>query len=412
MDVIKRGVVELFSEAELKAKLEKSLKEKRPLRVKAGFDPTRPDIHLGHTVLLRKLRQFQELGHHVVYIIGDFTGRIGDPSGQSAVRKQLTKEEVEENARSYQDQAFRILDRKKTEVIYNSKWFESMGLADILRLTSRTTVAQMLARDDFKKRYQENTDISILEFLYPLLQGYDSVMVKADVELGGTDQLFNLLMGREIQRDYGQESQIVITMPLLVGLDGKNKMSKSLGNYVGVTESADQMFGKLMSIPDPLMKDYYCLLTDRSLDEKEHPKEAKENLARLITAGYHGGEAADRAKENFDKKHVSRTAATDAGAFKEVAETRKLDWPDKDELWICEAITASGGAASNSAARRLIEQGAVYLDGVKVEEINLQLSRKRALEKEYLLKVGKIKFYRIIPARGKESGEGKRRQKS
>lgn len=296
LEVIKRGAVEIVSEAELFEKLKESQEKKRPLRVKAGFDPTAPDIHLGHAVLLRKMRQFQDLGHKVFFLIGDFTGRIGDPSGRSEIRKQLTKEEVLKNSATYKRQVSKILDMQNMEVVFNSKWFDKMSVLDLLKLTTQATVSQMLARADFKKRLSQEQDVSLVEFMYPLLQGYDSAMLEADVELGGTDQIFNLLVGRDIQKDFGQPPQVVITMPLLEGIDGQRKMSKSYVNHVGINEEPKEMFGKLMSIPDELMPKYYTLLTD--IDPKEikdmHPKEAKLRLAEIIVGQFHSLKVAGR----------------------------------------------------------------------------------------------------------------------
>ncbi|MDP2044150.1 MAG: tyrosine--tRNA ligase, partial [Candidatus Omnitrophota bacterium] len=289
IEIIKRGAVEIISEGELRKKLEQSIKTRRPLKIKAGFDPTAPDLHLGHTVLLRKLRQFQELGHEVYFLIGDFTGQIGDPSGRSEIRKQLSKKEVAKNAQTYKKQVAKILDTRKLRIVFNSKWFEKMSGAEMLQLTTHASVSQMLARDDFKKRYLNGENISILEFLYPLMQGYDSIMLEADVEIGGTDQIFNLLVGRQFQKDFNRPQQVVLTMPLLEGTDGVAKMSKSFGNYIGINEPAKEMFGKIMSISDTLMLKYYELLTDEDLAEVKqlHPNEAKVNLAKIIISQYH-----------------------------------------------------------------------------------------------------------------------------
>ena len=317
LSIIKSGAAELISEEELLRKFKKSLKTGRPLRIKAGFDPTAPDLHLGHTVLIQKIRQFQELGHHIIFLIGDFTGMIGDPTGKSETRKPLTKEDVARNAETYKAQIFKILDEKKTEVVFNSSWMNNLSVSDLIILASKYTVARMLERDDFKKRYSGNRPIAIHEFLYPLIQGYDSVVLNADVELGGTDQKFNLLVGRELQREFGQEPQVVITMPLLEGLDGTNKMSKSLGNYVGITEPPGEIFGKIMSVSDELMLRYYELLSSISNTEIEalkdglkkgtaHPKDAKSNLAKEIVARFHGKDAAVKAASEFDKVFKSK----------------------------------------------------------------------------------------------------------
>ena len=387
LELIERGTVEIIQLEELK----KKLKRKRPLTIKAGFDPSAPDIHLGHTVLLRKLKSFQELGHKILFLIGDFTGLIGDPSGQSAARSRLTRKEVEENAKTYEKQISKILDMKKVKVVFNSDWLGKMTAYDIAELASKQTVARVLERDDFQKRYKGGQDISFLEFLYPLFQAYDSVVLNADVELGGTDQKFNMLMARTIQERYGQKPQVVITMPLLVGLDGSMKMSKSYRNYVGINESHDEVFGKLMSIPDELMTEYYTLLTDETFDPNAHPKHMKENLAYLITGQYHGLKKADTAKSNFYKKHVSRDAKTSKDAFLEVAQTRYLNW-EKELINLVDLITLSGCAKSKSEAKRLIEQGAVRVNNTVVKKLNFELSKK-----EILLQVGKRQYVRIIP---------------
>lgn len=387
IETISRGAIEIIQIGELKKKLER----KKPLVVKAGFDPSAPDIHLGHTVLLRKLRQFQDLGHKIIFLIGDFTGLIGDPSGQSQARKRLTKKQVLENARTYERQVSKILNMKKLKVVFNSDWLGKMTPYDIAELASRQTVARVLERDDFQKRYRDGQDISFLEFLYPLFQAYDSVELKADIELGGTDQKFNMLMGRTIQERYGQEPQVVITMPLLVGLDGTMKMSKSYGNYVGINEDANEIFGKIMSIPDELMPEYYVLLTNETFDPNMHPKDAKENLAYLIAEEYHGKESADAAKKNFDKKHVTRTAKTSKEAFLEVAETKHLEWKD-EAMSLVDLVALSGCAKSKSEARRLIQQGAIRVNNIVVKKLNFELSKR-----ETLLQVGKRQYVRIIP---------------
>jgi len=387
LELIERGTVEIIQREELN----KKLKRKKPLTIKAGFDPSAPDIHLGHTVLLRKLKHFQELGHKIVFLIGDFTGLIGDPSGQSATRNHLTRKEVEENAKTYERQISKILDMKKVKVVFNSDWLGNMTPYDIAELASKQTVARVLERDDFQKRYKGGQDISFLEFLYPLFQAYDSVVLNADVELGGTDQKFNMLMGRTVQERYGKEPQVVITMPLLVGLDGSMKMSKSYGNYVGINEPPDEIFGKLMSIPDGLMQEYYTLLTDERFDKNTHPKDMKENLAYLVTRHYHGAKKADGAKSGFYKKHVSRDAKISKDAFLEVAQTRYVNW-DKEIISLVNLITLSGCAKSKSEARRLIEQGAVRVNNTIVKKLNFDLSKK-----EILLQVGKRQYVRIVP---------------
>jgi len=400
--LIQRGAVEIISDEELAEKLEGSFKTGRPLTVKAGFDPSAPDIHLGHTVLLRKMRHFQQLGHRVVFLIGDFTGMIGDPTGKSEIRKRLTKEEVLENARTYQKQVSKILDLEKTEIVFNSGWFEKMNAYQFLGLSGHLTVAQILAREDFKQRYNSGKDISLLEFIYPLLQGYDSVELKADIELGGTDQKFNLLVGRQMQKDFRQPQQAVMTMPLLEGLDGVQKMSKSLNNYVGISEGAEEMFAKLMSISDELMFRYFELLTDVSLDEikqykreiesgKLHPKKCKENLAIEITRFYHGSNEGQKALKVFNSRFSGGTNWDDAGNFEEKV-IAKSHWK-RGRLWICKLLTLCGVSKSNSDARRLIQQGAVMLNKNIVKDPNLELAIP---EKEYLLKVGKKQFIRII----------------
>ncbi len=375
LDLIKRGAVEIISEDELRGKLEKAIKEDRPLRVKAGFDPTAPDLHLGHTVLIQKMRHFQELGHQVIFLIGDFTGLIGDPTGKSETRPPLTPEQVQENAATYKEQIFKILDQEKTEIAFNSKWMNKMASIDMIRLCAKYTVARMLEREDFKQRFQQQRPIAIHEFIYPLIQGYDSVALEADIELGGTDQKFNLLVGRHIQKEYGQEPQVVVTMPLLEGLDGVNKMSKSLGNYVGITEDPHSMFGKLMSISDELMFRYYELLSSRSLEEievlknqieqgKEHPKEVKAQLAFELVARFHGEEKAKKARQQFDAQFSRGELPEDIPEFHLEGSSHSIFVP--------KILKEAGLVKSTSEARRLIKQGAVSLDGtkLKVEEID------------------------------------------
>ena len=338
---LRRGTVDLISEEELGGKLRRAQREKRPLRVKAGFDPTAPDLHLGHTVLIQKLKHFQEAGHQVVFLIGDFTGMIGDPTGKVETRKPLTREDVERNAETYREQIFKILDPDRTEVRFNSEWLSPLSIEEMVRIAGQMTVARMLERDDFRRRYEEERPISIHEFLYPLLQGYDSVALRADVELGGTDQKFNLLVGRDLQRVWGQEPQVVVTTPLLEGLDGVNKMSKSLGNYVGITEGPDTIFGKMMSISDDLMLRYYELLSDISVDELErlkkgvadgsrHPMEAKVALAREIVARFHGAMASAGAEEGFRKRFSRKEFPDDARQTLELQQvgTRRYQQPD------------------------------------------------------------------------------------
>ena len=390
LELIKRGSVEVISEEELI----KKLKEGRPLTIKAGFDPTAPDLHLGHTVLIHKLRQFQELGHKVIFLIGDFTGMIGDPTGKSETRKSLTRDDVLKNAETYKEQVFKILDPEKTEVRFNSEWMDKMTAVDLISLAARYNVARMLERDDFHKRYKSGQSISIHEFLYPLIQGYDSVALKADVEVGGTDQKFNLLVGRELQRDYGLEPQVVLTMPLLEGTDGVNKMSKSLGNYIGITEPPKEIFGKVMSITDELMFRYYELLSHISTQELTslkdgvkngtvHPKDAKVTLAKEMVARFHGESAAGQAAEEFSNIFK-------AGGLPDEIEVKVITCKG-DDISLVSAMTMTGLASSNSEARRLIEQGGVSADGSRVISINFELQ----VEKEFLIKVGKRKFAKI-----------------
>lgn len=382
LEIIKRGAVEIVSEEELKKKLEYSIANNKPLKIKAGFDPTAPDLHLGHTVLLRKLRQFQDLGHKVYFLIGDFTGRIGDPTGRSEIRKQLTPQEVAQNAQTYKKQVSKILDMSKLEIVFNSSWFEKMPVLEMIKLTSHATVAQMTARADFKKRMQKNEDISMLEFMYPLLQGYDSVQLEADIELGGIDQIFNLLVGRDMQKDFGQFPQVVITMPLLEGIDGVQKMSKSYGNYIGINEGASEMFGKIMSISDDMMMKYYTLLTDENLVEIKamHPKEAKLKLAELIVSQYHPGPDAQNARLEFERVFSSKELPADMPSA--VIKYSKVN--------AVEIMMESGLVKSKNEARRLIQQGAVSLNDevLKDEEI--------VIEKEAVLKAGKRRFLKLI----------------
>lgn len=393
-EIIKRGAVEIILEKELLHKLERSYKEQRPLTVKAGFDPTAPDIHLGHTVLLEKMRQLQELGHRVVFLIGDFTGMIGDPSGKSETRKPLTREEVLENAKTYKEQIFKILDPEKTVVEFNSKWFSKMNAEDLIKLASHYTVARMLERDDFKSRFLSQTPISIHEFIYPLIQGYDSVVLKADIELGGTDQKFNLVVGRELQKEYGQEPQVIITMPLLEGTDGVKKMSKSLGNYIGINEAPEDMFGKLMSINDELMLRYYELLSHISNEELEtlkkgikdgsvHPMEAKERLALEIVERYHGKEKAIKAKEHFDRVIRKKDMPEDIPVY---------EIKGAEELWLPKILKDSGLVKSTSEARRLIIQGAVEVNNEVIRDPD-----RRFPKGEFLIRVGKRRFLRVKP---------------
>lgn len=384
--------VDLFSKEELKKKLEIAAKEKRGLRIKYGADPSAPDIHLGHVVGLNKLREFQEAGHTVVFIIGDFTGMIGDPSGKSATRPALSREQVAANAESYKQQVFKILDPARTEVRFNSEWLGGMKFEDVIRLSAHVTVAQLLARDDFSKRYNENRPISLVEFLYPLVQAYDSVMVKADVELGGTDQLFNLLLGRELQKVYGQYPQVVMTLPLIEGLDGVQKMSKSLGNYVGVNESAKEMFGKLMSVSDELMWKYFFHILCRKPAEIEtmqakvasgelHPRAVKDELGRCVVDRFVGAGGGQKASEEFARIF----------AQKELPD----DMPDlklEGGIGIIDLIVKAGFAPTNSEARRLVQQGGVKINDEAVTDVKAVIT----LADGMILKVGKRKFARIV----------------
>lgn len=389
IDVIKRGASELLLEAELKQKLAQG----RPLRIKAGFDPTAPDLHLGHTVLLNKLRQLQELGHHALFLIGDFTGMIGDPTGKNSARPPLSREQVIENAQSYREQVFKVLDPAKTEVVFNSTWMDKFNAVDLIRLASTHTVAQMLERDDFSKRYMGNMPIAIHEFIYPLVQGYDSVALRADVELGGTDQKFNLLMGRELQKHYGQPAQCVLTMPLLEGTDGVNKMSKSLGNYIGITDVPQEMFGKLMSISDDLMWRYLELLSfermstiakwREEVNQGRNPRDIKVMMAQELVARFHNRQAAEQALTDFEAR------------FKEGAMPE--DMPElrvstvSGSIAIAQLLKQTGLVISTSEALRMIDQAAVKLDGVKVSDKALQIQSGTVV----VAQVGKRKFARV-----------------
>ncbi|WP_026842557.1 tyrosine--tRNA ligase [Citrifermentans bremense] len=394
MEIIKRGAVEILVEKELVEKLEKSVKTGVPLKIKAGFDPTAPDLHLGHTVLLHKMRQFQKLGHEVHFLIGDFTGMIGDPTGKSETRKVLTREDVLKNAETYKEQVFKILDPKLTKVVFNSEWLGKLSASDMIGLASKYTVARMLEREDFSNRFSNQLPISIHEFMYPLVQGYDSVALKADVELGGTDQKFNLLVGRELQREWGQAPQCVITMPLLEGLDGVNKMSKSLGNYIGINEPADEIYGKIMSISDELMVRYYELLSDLTIVEFEklkadlkdgaiHPMEAKKQLAREMVGRYHGAEAATLADENFVKRFKNNETPEDMPEFTLKAEGEKV--------LLCKVLAEALLTKSNSEGRRSIQGGGVKVNGDKVTDENLEI----ACVGEYVIQVGKRRFAKV-----------------
>ncbi len=392
--LLERGIVDCISHDELVKKLKRSEETGVPLRVKAGFDPTAPDLHLGHTVLLQKMKHFQDLGHDIYFLIGDFTGMIGDPTGKSETRKALTREDVASNAESYKEQVFKILDPLKTKVVFNSQWLSKLDSFDMIRLASELTVARMLEREDFKVRFREGSPISIHEFMYPLIQGYDSVALEADVELGGTDQLFNLLMGRDIQRSRGQEPQVVLTVPLLEGLDGVNKMSKSLGNYIGVSESANDIYGKVLSASDALMFRYYDLLSDLSSDEiaalraemeagKLHPKEVKKQLARELTARFHSPEAAQQAEENFEKVFTK-------GGLPDDIPLKKIE--ATEDIWLPQLLVDLEMVKSTSDGRRMIKQNAVSLDGEKVTEMKTNVSPQG----EILIRVGKRRFCKVI----------------
>jgi len=394
MELIHRGTVDVLDENELEGKLKRAIKTGIPLRIKAGFDPTASDLHLGHTVLIQKMKHFQELGHRVMFLIGDFTGLIGDPSGKSETRPPLTPQQVQENAGTYKEQIFKILDQEKTEVVFNSVWMQEIKSIDMIRLCAKHTVARMLERDDFKKRFQAKKPIGIHEFVYPLIQGYDSVAIKADIELGGTDQTFNLLVGRHIQKEYGQEPQVVITMPLLEGLDGIQKMSKSLGNYIGITEPPQDMFGKLMSISDDLMFRYFELLSSLDLDEikglkdgiaegRLHPKDVKTRLAQELVERFHGDRAAGAAKADFEAQFSRGEVPDDIPEF-------KLP-PDEKTIYLPRVFKEAGLVASTSDARRLIKQGAVSIDGNKVQSEEIEVQAPQAV-----LKVGKRRFLRIM----------------
>lgn len=398
MEIIRRGAVEIIDEKELLMKLERAVKEERPLRIKAGFDPTAPDLHLGHTVLIHKMKHFQDLGHQVLFLIGDFTGLIGDPTGKSETRPPLTEEQVLANARTYKEQIFRILDPSRTEIVFNSQWMKDMRSIDMIRLCAKYTVARILERDDFKRRFHSQRPIAIHEFIYPLIQGYDSVALRADVELGGTDQMFNLLIGRDLQREYGQEPQVVITMPLLEGLDGVQKMSKSLGNYVGISDSPDSMFGKIMSISDDLMFRYYELLSDLSVDGiaelregvssgRLHPRDVKSDLAFELVARYHGTESAQQAREHFNAWFGRHETPEDIPEARIPA--------GQEEIYLPRLLKDAGLVKSSSEAYRLISQGAISADGVKVTSESLALSASLVV-----LKIGKLRYLRILRKTG------------
>ena len=398
-NIIKRGAVEIIVEDDLLKKLEHSAANNKPLRIKAGFDPTAPDIHLGHTVLLNKMRQFQELGHEVIFLIGDFTGMIGDPTGKSETRKHLSKEEVAENAKTYQQQIYKILDPEKTTIAFNSGWMAKMAAEQMIQLAAKHTVARMLEREDLKKRYQSEQPISIHEFLYPLIQGYDSVALKADVELGGTDQKFNLLVGRELQKEYGQQPQCIVMMPLLEGLDGVNKMSKSLGNYIGINEPAKEIFGKVMSVSDVLMLRYYELVSSVSLTGLEkiksdmgsgalHPMEAKKQLAAELVDRFCGNGEGAKARDEFERVFSKKNLPDDIPSV-------EVPW-EGTKMKLVKLMSTSGAATSNSDARRLIQQGAVEVNEVPVKDVDASYDAG-----DYILRVGKKRFFKVVPKKEK-----------
>jgi len=397
INLLKRGVAEIVPEEELIKKLEKSLKENRPLRIKLGLDPTAPDLHLGHTVVLRKLKQFQDLGHQIIIVLGDATGCVGDPSGKSETRKQLTRDVVLANAATYQKQLFKVLDEDKTEVVFNSTWFNKMEFIEVLNLASKYTVARMLEREDFSQRFKDGRPISIHEFFYPLMQGYDSVALEADIELGGTDQKFNLLMGRTLQKEFAQEPQVTLMMPILEGTDGVQKMSKSLGNYVGINESPDEIYGKLMSIPDELMIRYFELVTEVPMEEVKamsiglgkgelHPKEVKQKLAREVVTMYHDEQAAQVAEERFNNLFQKGVLPDDMPEVE--LESEELE---DGEIGIIKLLVSTKLAPSNSEARRLIQQGGVKINEEKIDDVNAMVRAEDGL----VVRAGKRKFLRI-----------------
>ena len=391
LDYIRKGAVEIIREEELAEKLKRAQKTGKPLRVKAGFDPTAPDIHLGHTVLMRKMKHFQDLGHTAIFLIGDFTTLIGDPSGRNVTRKQLTKEEILVNAETYKQQVFKILNPNTTVVDFNSRWMSNLGADGFIKLAARYTVARIIEREDFSNRLKNQLPISMHELLYPLVQGYDSVALEADVELGGTDQKFNLLVGRDLQKEYGQESQIVLTMPLLEGLDGVQKMSKSLGNYVGINDAPNEQFGKIMSISDDLMWKYWELATDVSIKDiaamkDRHPKEVKEDLAATIITQYHGAAAASSAREHFRSVFGQKEIPTDI-------ETKELP-VNATPVKLTKFIASLGLAPSVTEAQRLIESGAVHLNDQRVTNVKAEFDA--SAPGEHIFKVGKRRFLRVV----------------
>jgi len=393
MDIIKRGAVEIIPEDELVKKIERSIKENKPLNIKLGCDPSRPDLHIGHSVVLKKLAQFQNLGHQAILIIGDFTGMIGDPSGRNSTRPALTLEQTRINGESYFQQASKILDKDKTRIVYNSDWLSKMNFEDVIKLSSKYTVARMIERDDFTKRFKAGEPISVHEFLYPLAQAMDSVAINSDVELGGTDQKFNLLVGRDIQREYGIEPQVILTMPLLVGTDGVEKMSKSLDNYIGISDPPQQIFGRTLSIPDNLIYTYFVLTTDVSEeklaeiqnlmnDEKTNPRDLKRELAKTLVTMYHSEEAAKTAEEEFDRIFINKGLPDEIPEFK-IEESKEIN--------VLELIVLVNFAPSKGEARRLVTQGGVSIDGEKIND-PLQTIK---IKKEMILKVGKRKFVKL-----------------
>ncbi len=396
IEQLKLGTVDFINEKDLLAKIERSTKEKKPLRVKLGADPTRPDLHIGHTVVLNKLRQFQDFGHHVHFLIGDFTGMIGDPTGKNETRPPLSLEEIEANSKTYAAQIFKVLDPEKTEIVYNSHWLQKLKPADFIKLTAQYTVARMLERDDFTKRYQSNTPISIHELLYPLCQGYDSVHLVSDVELGGTDQKFNLLVGRELQKSYGQkEQQTVVTLPILEGLDGVHKMSKSLDNYIAVVDPPKEMFGKTMRVSDVLMVRWYELLSGFAVAELAkfkkdledgtiHPRQAKVNLAKILITRFHSAEAAKKSEDEFNRVFVDKGLPDDIPVHQ---------LAPGEAIGICQLMTQLGMTASNGEAKRLVAGKAVEIDQVKIEDEKLKVDLKKGAS--FIIRAGKKKFAKV-----------------
>ncbi|WP_134704274.1 tyrosine--tRNA ligase [Ammoniphilus sp. YIM 78166] len=398
LSLIQRGIAEIVPQDELVKKLEKSVSTGKPLKIKLGLDPTAPDLHVGHTVVLHKLRQFQELGHTIQLLIGDFTGRIGDPTGKSETRKQLTEEDVKRNAQTYVEQFGKVMDVSELKVFYNSSWLSTMNFEAVVRLAANVTVARMLERDDFSKRYQTNQPISIHEFFYPLMQGYDSVALESDIELGGTDQKFNLLMGRQLQKEYGKEQQIAIMMPILEGLDGVQKMSKSLGNYIGIGEAPNEIYGKTMSVPDELMLKYYELVTDISNEDLQalragledgsvHPRDAKMNLAKRFVLMFHGTAAAEEAEEHFKRVFQQRALPTDIPEVKLSQESL-----ENGQIWIAKLLVELGLTPSSGEARRMIQQGGVKINEEKMEDVQAQIQ----VENDMIVQVGKRKFAKVV----------------